>query len=70
MRGLNPTMDTCSGSLAFFTNIDETAPMDLTIGTQVVTAEAPTVPLIVGLGAVAALDGVVIGRRRGRRTAV
>jgi hypothetical protein len=54
--------------IAFFDNIDQTAPIDAKVGAGpgTPTPEVPAVPLLVGLGALAALGGYVY-RRRGNR---
>lgn len=65
--GLNPATDTCSGNLGFFDNIDQTAPLDVTLSQpQVATPEAPAAPLLLGLGLVAVLAGGYARSRRRR----
>ena len=62
---VNDTVDTCSGALGFFDNVDETAPLDvLTSFPNVVAPEAPAVPLLIGLGALAAGAVLLVRRRR------
>ncbi|MBV9526738.1 MAG: exo-alpha-sialidase, partial [Candidatus Dormibacteraeota bacterium] len=55
----------CSGALGFFNNIDETAPLDVLLsGSQTVTPEVPSAPLLIGLGALAVLGGGYLRRWR------
>ena len=66
----SPTVpdSTFSGSIAFFDNIDETAPLDVVVGQPAAnTPETPSVPLFVALAGAAGLSGVYLRRRRRRR---
>jgi hypothetical protein len=65
--GVNPTLNTCSSSLGFFDNADQTAPLDVAFGTQAVTPETPFLPLLIGARMAVLLGGgIVRSRRRGR----
>ncbi|MBV8911119.1 MAG: hypothetical protein JOZ89_10195 [Gammaproteobacteria bacterium] len=67
-----PGGNDCSGPIGFFTNVAETAPLDVSIGAlpSSNTPESPVAPLLLGLGGVALAASAVIRRRRGTPPAV
>ncbi|MBV8195547.1 MAG: exo-alpha-sialidase [Candidatus Dormibacteraeota bacterium] len=64
--GLNPTMNNCSGSVGFFNNIAQTAPMDVVFASSTNTPEAPAAVLLLGVGGLLAAAGAAVRRRRAR----
>jgi hypothetical protein len=58
---------TFSGPVAFFDNIDQTAPIDVNLAAPAAsTPEAPSIPLLAGLGGLAVAGGAALRRRRRR----